>query len=98
MGQVLALSTAQVMATYVLTLALLLRSNLAPEMSSALTEALGAPALDPAFIERWFDAVFLYCVTSFFVGWLICKALGFFGVEEDDFGTLREEGVAEKMV
>lgn len=80
-----------------LTLALLLRSNLAPEMSSTLTEALGAPALDPVFTERWSDAMFLYCVAGLFVGWLVCRALGLIRAEEDDIGTLWER-VTEKMV
>lgn len=98
MGQVLALSTAQVIATYMLTLALLLRSNLALEMSSALTEALGAPALDPAFVERWFDTVFLYCVASLSVGRLVYRVWGFFVAEEGDSGTLWEEEMTERPV
>ncbi|KAF8451297.1 Abscisic acid G-protein coupled receptor-domain-containing protein [Terfezia claveryi] len=100
LGQVLALSTAQVTATYVLASALLLRLNLAPEMSSALTEALGAPALDPAFVERWFDAVFMWSVGSVVIGWLVGRGLGLFGREEDvdEFGEGDEGILSEKMV
>lgn len=100
LGQILALSTAQVTATYVLASALLLRLNLAPEMSSALTEALGAPALDPAFVERWFDAVFMWSVGSVAIGWLVGRCLGLFGREEDvdEFGDGDEGILSEKMV
>lgn len=100
LGQILALSTAQVTATYVLASALLLRLNLAPEMSSALTEALGAPALDPAFVERWFDAVFMWSVGGVAAGWLVGRGLGLFGREEDvdEFADGDEGIVLEKMV
>lgn len=101
LGQILALSTAQVTATYVLASALLLRLNLAPEMSSALTEALGAPALDPAFVERWFDAVFLWSVGGVVVGWVVSRGLGVFGRDEDEdeeFGVVGEGGMVGKMV
>ena len=57
-GTNFALFVSQLCAVYVLASALLLRSNLPPEVSSVLTESLGAP-LDPAWVDRWFDGVFL---------------------------------------
>ena len=54
----LALFFSQISAVYVLASALLLRSNLPPSMSTVISESLGAP-LDPAFVDRWFDALFL---------------------------------------
>lgn len=53
-----ALLISQIAATYVISSALLLRSNLPSEMKSAISEALGAP-LEPAFTERWFEGWFL---------------------------------------
>jgi hypothetical protein len=54
----LALIIAQVSATYVISSALLLRSNLPTEMKSVVSEALGSP-LEPGFVERWFEGWFL---------------------------------------
>lgn len=54
----LALLVAQVCATYVISSALLLRSNLPSEMRSAVSEALGSP-LEPGFVEVWFEGWFL---------------------------------------
>ncbi|KAE8451877.1 hypothetical protein EG329_002718 [Mollisiaceae sp. DMI_Dod_QoI] len=54
----LALIIAQISATYVISSALLLRSNLPTEMKSVVSEALGSP-LEPGFVERWFDGWFL---------------------------------------
>lgn len=48
---------AQVVAIYILSTSLLLRSNLPKEMSSAITAALGAP-LDTMFVESLFDTFF----------------------------------------
>ncbi|KAI9759242.1 MAG: hypothetical protein M1835_000409 [Candelina submexicana] len=54
----LALLVSQVSATYVISSALLLRSNLPHEVGSVISEALGAP-LDPKFVDRWFEGWFL---------------------------------------
>lgn len=56
--QNLALLVSQISATYVVSSALLLRSNLPAEMGSVIEGALGAP-LDTAFVERWFEGWFL---------------------------------------
>ncbi|KAF8539710.1 Abscisic acid G-protein coupled receptor-domain-containing protein [Trichophaea hybrida] len=54
----LPLFVSQLSAVYVLASAILLRSNLPPSMSTVISESLGAP-LDPAFVDRWFDLLFL---------------------------------------
>jgi len=54
----LALMVAQISATYVISNALLLRSNLPVEMKTVVSEALGSP-LEPAFVEQWFEGWFL---------------------------------------
>ena len=55
----LALIIAQVSATYVISSALLLRSNLPTEMKSVISDALGSP-LEPGFVERWFEGWFIF--------------------------------------
>ncbi|KAG9246608.1 Abscisic acid G-protein coupled receptor-domain-containing protein [Calycina marina] len=71
----LALIVAQISATYVISNALLLRSNLPIEMKSAVSEALGSP-LEPAFVERWFDGWFLIATSGtalgIFLGRKVC--------------------------
>ena len=72
----LALIIAQVSATYVISSALLLRSNLPIEMKTVVSEALGSP-LEPGFVERWFDGWFLAASLGSAVGiWLGRKLAG----------------------
>ncbi|EPE10973.1 g protein-coupled receptor [Ophiostoma piceae UAMH 11346] len=54
----LALMIGQIAATYVISSALLLRSNLPKEMGSAVSDALES-ALEPGFVDRWFEGWFL---------------------------------------
>jgi hypothetical protein len=54
----IALLIAQISATYVISSALLLRSNLPKEVGSVISEALGSP-LEPGFVDRWFEGWFL---------------------------------------
>jgi hypothetical protein len=54
----LALIVAQISATYVISSALLLRSNLPSEMKSVVSDALGSP-LEPGFVDSWFEGWFL---------------------------------------
>ncbi|EFX02294.1 hypothetical protein CMQ_2343 [Grosmannia clavigera kw1407] len=54
----LALGVGQITATYVISSAMLLRNNLPEEMSSAVGDALES-ALEPAFVDRWFEGWFL---------------------------------------
>jgi hypothetical protein len=72
----LALLIAQISATYVISSALLLRSNLPSEMKSVVSEALGSP-LEPGFVERWFDGWFLLASLGTAVGiWIGRKLVG----------------------
>ncbi len=91
----LALFVSQLSAIYVMASALLLRSNLPPQMSSVITEALGAP-LDPAFVDRWFDALFLCaaCITS--VAMIIGSRGGWWRGRDDVFGSELDDMEAGK--
>jgi hypothetical protein len=80
-----ALIISQIAATYVISSALLLRSNLPPEMKSKIGDALGAP-LEPAFTERWFEGWFLIASAATAAGLWVGKRLK--GGEWDD-----DEGV-----
>lgn len=54
----LALLIGQISATYVISAGLLLRSNLPKDMGSAVGHALES-ALEPTFVDRWFESWFL---------------------------------------
>ncbi|KAK8192700.1 hypothetical protein M8818_007872 [Zalaria obscura] len=71
----LPLIISQVAGTYVISSALLLRSNLPDEVSSVITEALGAP-LEGRFVEGWFESWFLVAVGMTAVGILISRKVG----------------------
>ena len=80
----IALIIAQVSATYVISSALLLRSNLPPEMKSVVSEALGSP-LDPGFVDRWFEGWFMLAAFGTAIGiWVGRKVVGDEGDEWDD--------------
>ncbi|KAF1830774.1 hypothetical protein BDW02DRAFT_572678 [Decorospora gaudefroyi] len=78
-----ALIISQIAATYVISSALLLRSNLPPEMKSKIGDALGAP-LEPGFTERWFEGWFLTASATTMLGLWVGKRLK--GREWDDDG------------
>ncbi|KAJ9621249.1 hypothetical protein H2203_007301 [Taxawa tesnikishii (nom. ined.)] len=78
----LPLIISQIAGTYVISSALLLRSNLPDEVSSVITEALGAP-LEGRFVEGWFESWFLVAVGLTAVGVLIGKKVG--GSDWDDW-------------
>ncbi|TVY14197.1 Golgi pH regulator [Lachnellula arida] len=80
----LALIIAQISATYVISSALLLRSNLPTEMKSVVSEALGSP-LEPGFVERWFDGWFLLASLGTAAGIYVGRKLGGFGGDWDDW-------------
>jgi hypothetical protein len=54
----LALLVSQVVAAYVISSAIMLRSNLPKDVGSVISDALGAP-LEPRRVDAWFDAWFL---------------------------------------
>lgn len=79
----MALLISQVSATYVISSALLLRSNLPSEVGSVISDALGAP-LEPGFVESWFEGWFLAvsCLTA--VGILVSRKVRSSGGWDDD--------------
>ncbi|KAL7275469.1 hypothetical protein RUND412_001597 [Rhizina undulata] len=91
----LALFVAQISAVYVLASALLLRSNLPPQMSSVITDALGAP-LDTSFVDRWFDGLFLGAAAVTGVGLVLGRRGRLWGRKEDFFAAELEELEAGK--
>jgi hypothetical protein len=78
-----ALIISQIAATYVISSALLLRSNLPMDMKSKIGDALGAP-LEPGFTERWFEGWFLAASASTLMGLWLGKRLK--GGDWDDDG------------
>ncbi|KAI9740766.1 MAG: hypothetical protein M1818_004731 [Claussenomyces sp. TS43310] len=71
----LALLVGQVSATYVISSALLLRSNLPREVGSAISEVLGTP-LDGLFVEGWFEGWFLFGSLATALGIWVERHLG----------------------
>ncbi|KAF9877475.1 hypothetical protein CkaCkLH20_05175 [Colletotrichum karsti] len=80
----LALVIGQVAAVYVISAALLLRSNLPREMGSAVGDALEG-ALEPRFVDWWFEGWFLGSCAVTGVGVWISRKIG--RDEWDDFGA-----------
>ena len=71
----LPLVIAQIAGAFVISQALLLRSNLPKEVSNVITEALGAP-LEGRFVEGWFESWFLVAVGLTSVGVLVSRKIG----------------------
>ncbi|OLN85677.1 Golgi pH regulator [Colletotrichum chlorophyti] len=88
----LALLIGQIAAVYVISAALLLRSNLPREMGSAVGDALEG-ALEPRFVDVWFEGWFLTSCAVTGLGVWISRKLG--REEWDDYGT--EEMGAKRM-
>ncbi|KAL2135452.1 hypothetical protein VTI74DRAFT_8438 [Chaetomium olivicolor] len=84
----LALLVGQVAATYVISAALLMRSNLPREVGRTVGDALES-ALEPGFADRWFEGWFLLASAGTAAGiWLGRKVgAGGYGMDEwDEFG------------
>ncbi len=81
----LALLVGQVAATYVISAALLMRSNLPRDVGRTVGDALES-ALTPGFVDRWFEGWFLLASVGTAVGiWVGRKLSGGFGEEWDEF-------------
>ncbi|KAK4252165.1 Abscisic acid G-protein coupled receptor-domain-containing protein [Corynascus novoguineensis] len=81
----LALLVGQVAATYVISAALLMRSNLPKEVGRTVGDALES-ALEPEFVDRWFEGWFLLASAGTAAGiWVGRKVSGGFGDEWDEF-------------
>lgn len=83
----LPLVISQIAGTYVISSALLLRSNLPAEVSSVITEALGAP-LEGRFVEGWFESWFLVAVGLTATGILVGRKVGGGDDDWDDDGGI----------
>lgn len=91
----LALLIGQITATYVISAGLLLRSNLPKDMGSAVGHALES-ALEPTFVDRWFEGWFLMSSAATAVGIWVGRRIhgpggglggfGEWGEEWDEFG------------
>lgn len=79
----LALLVSQVSATYVISSALLLRSNLPDDVRGGISEALGSP-LNVRFVGRWFEGWFLGAVALTAFGIWAGKKWGGGGLGDDD--------------
>lgn len=87
----LALIVGQICATYVISSALLLRSNLPKEVGSVISGALGTP-MDSWFVDRWFEGWFLAGALATALGILVGRKFGAgdggLGDDWDDLGDM----------
>ncbi|KAI0480827.1 Abscisic acid G-protein coupled receptor-domain-containing protein [Xylariaceae sp. FL0804] len=81
----LALLIGQISAIYVISAALLLRSNLPKEVGSAVGDALES-ALEPRFVDRWFEGWFLLASLVTAAGIWLGRKIGEWGEDWDDIG------------
>ncbi|KAI3337078.1 Abscisic acid G-protein coupled receptor-domain-containing protein [Xylariaceae sp. AK1471] len=81
----LALLIGQISAIYVISAALLLRSNLPKEASSAVGDALES-ALEPSFVDRWFEGWFLLASAVTAGGIWLGGKISEWGEDWDDIG------------
>lgn len=81
----LALLIGQISAIYVISAALLLRSNLPKEVGSAVGDVLES-ALEPGFVDRWFEGWFLIASLATACGIWIGRKIGELGEDWDDLG------------
>jgi hypothetical protein len=92
----LALIIGQIAATYVIAAALLMRSNLPHEVGRSVSDALES-ALEPAFVDRWFEGWFLLASALTMVGIWIGRQIGGSGMGEwDDWEELGMEELGQK--
>ncbi|EJT81059.1 G protein-coupled receptor [Gaeumannomyces tritici R3-111a-1] len=93
----LALLVGQVAATYVISAALLLRGSLPKEVSSAVGDVLES-ALEPGFVDRWFEGWFLVASVTTAVGiWIGRKIGGGADRDWDDWDEFAGEETGEKQ-
>ncbi|KLU93192.1 G protein-coupled receptor [Magnaporthiopsis poae ATCC 64411] len=93
----LALLVGQVAATYVISAALLLRGSLPKEVSSAVGDVLES-ALEPGFVDRWFEGWFLLASVTTAVGiWIGRKIGGGADRDWDEWDEFAGEETGEKQ-
>ncbi|TQN74552.1 Golgi pH regulator [Colletotrichum shisoi] len=88
----LALLIGQITAVYVISAALLLRSNLPREMGSAVGDALEG-ALEPRFVDWWFEAWFLMSCAVTGLGVWISRKMG-----SEDWDEYQSEEMGAKRM
>lgn len=92
----LALIVGQIAATYVISSALLLRSNLPREVGRSVGDALES-ALEPAFVDRWFEGWFLLASAATAVGIWVGRQIGGSGLGDwDDWEEFGAEELGQK--
>lgn len=92
----LALIIGQIGATYVISAALLLRSNLPREVGRSVGDALES-ALEPAFVDRWFEGWFLTASVVTAVGIWVGRQIGGSGLGDwDDWEEFGAEELGQK--
>lgn len=80
-----ALLIGQISAIYVISAALLMRSNLPKEVGSAVGDVLES-ALEPGFVDRWFEGWFLFASLVTACGIWVGRKIGELGEDWDDMG------------
>jgi len=91
----MALLIAQISATYVISSALLLRSNLPREVGTVISEALGSP-LEASFVDKWFESWFLFAVVITSMGIFVGKKLGGSSGDWDDWEDYGDMEMGQK--
>ncbi|KAK1751620.1 putative g protein-coupled receptor protein [Echria macrotheca] len=91
----LALLVGQIAATYVISSALLLRSNLPREVGRSVGDALES-ALEPGFVDRWFEGWFLVASAATAVGIWIGHKIAGGGAYWDDWDDFGGEEMGQK--
>lgn len=91
----LALLVGQIAATYVISAALLLRSNLPRDVGRSVGDALES-ALEPSFVDRWFEGWFLVASAATALGIWIGRKLGGVDPYWDDWDELGGEEMGQK--
>jgi hypothetical protein len=94
----LALLIGQIAATYVISSALLLRSNLPREVGRSVGDALSS-ALEPGFVDRWFEGWFLSAAVLTAIGIFLGRKLGGGAGDWDDWDEFagEEMGLGQKQ-
>jgi len=91
----LALLIGQIAATYVISSALLLRSNLPREVGRSVGDALES-ALEPGFVDRWFEGWFLSAAVLTAIGIWLGNKLGGVAGDWDEWDEFAGEEMGQK--
>jgi hypothetical protein len=81
-----ALLISQISGMYVISSAIMLRGMMPKEVGSVINSALGAGLLEPAWVQRWFDGVFMLAVVATATGIFLGRRISGVASFEDDTG------------